>query len=286
MGNTQNIENDVIDLKELFAVVSKRKKLIYSITTLVTLLAIVYAYMFAKPVYQVQAMVEIGKIDAGTKYESTLDDIADLKQKLEYLYGTKSKKKRSYPMVKSITVAKNSKSIFSIAVEGRSNEEAIRLIDSIVKKVEMDYSDKVNRYVETKKELISLTQTDIRDTSENLSKLQKTLENYNQKVMHLSAQDAALAGIYAIQISQNQKREQELQSLLSKLKEKEYTMKLSISHLRIKPTHIVGEVEVLEGPIKPKKLLIVIVAFITSLMFSVFLAFFLAFLSGLRDEKN
>ena len=286
MEKKQEIQNDVIDLKELFAVIAKRKKLIYTITILVTLLAIVYAYMFTKPVYQVQAMVEIGKIDAGTKDESTLDDIVDLKQKFEYLYGTKSKKARNHPRVKSISVAKNSKSIFSIAVEGRSNEEAVTLIDSIVKKVEMDYADKVNGYVETKKELISLTQTDIRDTSENLSKLQKTLENYNQKVMNLSTQDAALAGIYTIQISQNQERAQKLQSLVSELKEKEYAMKLAISPLRIKPTHIVGEVEVLERPIKPKKILIVIVAFITSLMFSIFLAFFLAFLSGLRDEKN
>ena len=286
MEHKQEIQNDVIDLKELWAVVAKRKKLIYAITILVTLLAIVYAYMFAKPVYQVQAMVEIGKIDAGTKDESTLDDIIDLKQKLEYLYGTKSKKQRSYPKVKSISVAKKSKSIFSIAVEGRSNEEAITLIDTIIKKVETDYANKVNTYIETQKELISLTQSDINDTRENLENIQQSLKDYNQKIMSLSTQDAALAGIYTIQISQNQERAQALQSRISALKAKEYDMKLSVSPLRIKPTHIVGEVEVLERPIKPKKALIVIVSFITALMFSIFLAFFLSFLSGLRDEKK
>ena len=286
MEHKQEIQNDVIDLKELWAVVAKRKKLIYAITILVTLLAIVYAYMFAKPVYQVQAMVEIGKIDAGTKDESTLDDIIDLKQKLEYLYGTKSKKQRSYPKVKSISVAKKSKSIFSIAVEGRSNEEAITLIDTIIKKVETDYANKVNTYIETQKELISLTQSDINDTRENLENIQQSLKDYNQKIMSLSTQDAALAGIYTIQISQNQGRAQALQSRISALKAKEYDMKLSVSPLRIKPTHIVGEVEVLERPIKPKKVLIVIVSFITALMFSIFLAFFLSFLSGLRDEKK
>ncbi len=286
MEHKQEIQNDVIDLKELWTVVAKRKKLIYAITILATLLAIVYAYMFAKPVYQVQAMVEIGKIDAGTKDESTLDDIIDLKQKLEYLYGTKSKKKRSYPKVKSISVAKNSNSIFSIAVEGRSNEEAVKLIDTIVKKVETDYADKVNTYIKTKKELIALTQSDIHDTGKNLENVQQSLKDYNQRIMSLSAQDAALAGIYTIQISQNQERAQALQSRISALKAKEYDIKLAISPLRVKPTHIVGEVEVLERPIKPKKLLIVIVAFITSLMFSVFLAFFLSFLSGLRDEKH
>ena len=286
MKSTQNIDNNVIDLKELFAIVSKKKKLIYSTTAFVTLLAIIYAYMLAKPIYQVQAMVETGKIYAGTKYESTLDDIVDLKQKLEYLYGTKSKKKRSYPRVKSFTVAKNSKSIFSIAVEGYSNEEAIAYIDKIIQKIETNYAKKVSTYISTQKELISLTQLDITDTTENLLNTQKTLAGYNQKIMNLSTQDAALAGIYTIQISQNQTRLQETQSLLSKLKAKESTMKLAISPLRIKPTHIVGKVEVLKRPIKPKKLLIVIIAFITSLMFSVFLVFFLAFLSALKDEKK
>ena len=106
----ENIQNDVIDLKELFGVISKRKKLIYSITILITLLAIAYAYLLAKPVYQVQTMIEVGKINE-TPLDTTL---MRLKQKLEYLYGVTSKKKRDYPRVKSITVGKKSKSVFSM----------------------------------------------------------------------------------------------------------------------------------------------------------------------------
>jgi uncharacterized protein involved in exopolysaccharide biosynthesis len=40
----------------------------------------------------------------------------------------------------------------------------------------------------------------------------------------------------------------------------------------------------IEHPIQPKKKLIVIVAFITGLMLSVFLAFFLEFLAGSKEE--
>ena len=281
MENTQNIQNDVIDLKELFGVISKRKRLIYSITILITLLAIAYAYVLAKPIYQVQAMIEVGKIN-----EIPLDTTNEIKTKLEYLYGVSSKKKRDYPRVKSINVGKKSKSVFSVAVEGHNNKEAISFIDKMVKKIEGEYAEKVNNYIDTQKELITLTQFDIRNTTENLLKVQKTLENYNQKILNLSVQDAALAGIYTIQISQNQVQAQALQSRISTLKAKEYTIKLSISPLRIKQTHIVGEVEILDSPVKPKKLLIIIVTFITALMFSVFLAFFLEFLHGLKKENN
>ncbi|MEE8588094.1 MAG: GNVR domain-containing protein, partial [Sulfurimonadaceae bacterium] len=54
----------------------------------------------------------------------------------------------------------------------------------------------------------------------------------------------------------------------------------------IKRTELVGEVELLDRPIKPKKKLIVVVAFITGLMLSVFLAFFLEFIQGNREEEE
>jgi uncharacterized protein involved in exopolysaccharide biosynthesis len=54
----------------------------------------------------------------------------------------------------------------------------------------------------------------------------------------------------------------------------------------VKPTHTIGGVKTLEYPIQPKKKLIRIVAFITCLMLSVFLAFFLEFVEGLRKEEQ
>ncbi|HIQ47942.1 MAG TPA: hypothetical protein EYH57_10050, partial [Sulfurovum sp.] len=55
---------------------------------------------------------------------------------------------------------------------------------------------------------------------------------------------------------------------------------------KIKMTQVVGEITVGETPIKPKKKLIIIVAFITGLMLSVFLAFFLEFIAGMRREEE
>lgn len=103
--------------------------------------------------------------------------------------------------------------------------------------------------------------------------------------MNITTADAALAGIYIIQISQNQTQVQSLQARISALEEKKYNIALSISPLKIKQTQIVGEVEVLNKPIKPKKALIVIVSFISSLLLAIFLAFFLEFLRTLKEER-
>ena len=51
-----------------------------------------------------------------------------------------------------------------------------------------------------------------------------------------------------------------------------------------KNTHIVGEIITNDYPIKPKKKLIVTVAFVTGLILSIFLVFFLEFI-GKTEEK-
>ena len=281
---TITTENNIIDLRELFQIIKRSKKPILIITFSITIFATIYAFV-SKPLYQVKAMIEIGKLEAGTKNEKSVDNVADLKQKLEYIYGVKSKKKRAYPKVKAIGVTKKAKGIFTVLVEGHSNEEAISFVETIVQKIEKEYQEKINTYVNTQKELITLTEEDINTTKENLKKINKTLDNYSQKIMNISAKDAALAGIYTIQISQNQERSQTLQAHISELKANVYNKKLAITPLRIKQTHLVGAVEVLDKPIKPKKALIIIVALITGLMFSIFIVFFRKFLQGLREEK-
>jgi len=52
-----------------------------------------------------------------------------------------------------------------------------------------------------------------------------------------------------------------------------------------KNTEIIGEIITKDHPVKPKKKLIVIVAFITGLMLAVFLAFFLEFIRSSREEE-
>jgi len=285
VGNTQNIENDVIDLRELVQTIKKSKKLIYIITGAITILAILYAFVLAKPVYEVKAVIELGKINAGTKEEAPLGNIYDLKQRFEHTYGIHSKNRREYPKVKSISIAKKSESIFTIIVEGRDNESTIEKINKVVNNIENTYAKKVKIYIDTQNELISLTSNDILISQKNLNDIQDILKDYNTKMLNISKKDAALAGLYTIQISQNQARLQGTQSRLSTLKAKEFKLKLSIAPLRITQTHIIGNLDVVNKPIKPKKALIVIVSFITALMFSIFLIFFLAFIKGLKDEQ-
>ena len=281
-NNSQTIQNEVIDIRELFSVLKKRKKLIWSMTALFTILAIVYAFFIAKPVYEVKTMIEVGQIDA-----KPIDNINDIQQKLSYEYQVNVKgKKIELPRVRAISISKKSDNIISVIIHGNNNEEATKYIQTVISKIETQYKEKTNAYANSQKKLIKLTQQDIKENHTNLIQMKKELDDYSQKIISLKSEDAALAGIYVLQIAQQQVQLHELNKYISELKNKEQELKLSITPFMMEPTHIVGEIETLEKPIKPKKKIIVIVAFITGLMLSIFLAFFLEFLRGMKKEEK
>ncbi len=84
-----NTQNDVIDLRELFSVLKRRKKLIGIVTGLLTVLAIVYAFFIAKPIYEVTGIMEIARID-----KKPVKNINNLKQRLISLYDVARKGKK------------------------------------------------------------------------------------------------------------------------------------------------------------------------------------------------
>jgi LPS O-antigen subunit length determinant protein (WzzB/FepE family) len=74
-------------------------------------------------------------------------------------------------------------------------------------------------------------------------------------------------------------------------KEKKYNQQIkaleySLSDTNVKNSYVVGDMIVRDCPVQPKTKLIIIVAFITGLILSVFLVFFLEFMRGFREENN
>lgn len=280
-NNTQYMEEDKIDLRELFSILKRRKIMILVMTTFFTILAIVYSLFIAKPVYAVKSMIEVGQIN-----NKPIDNIHNIQQKLSYEYKVNATGvKRGLPLVKSISTTKKSNNILSIVIHGNNNKEAVKYIETVIKKIETDYKEKTDAYTDNQELLIKLVQNNIKENRVNLLHMKKELDDYNQKIISLKSEDAALAGIYALRIGQKQTQLQDLKKYISELKTNEQELKLSITPLMMKPTQIVGEIETIEKPVKPKKKRIVIVAFITGLMFSVFLAFFLTFIQAAKREN-
>ena len=81
MKDKECIQEDEIDLRELFKTIWERKLFVILFTSIVTLIAIVYVLVKNPiPIYQGKAFLEIGKIQSQTFGQALFDNPTDLAQ--------------------------------------------------------------------------------------------------------------------------------------------------------------------------------------------------------------
>ena len=367
-NNTRYIEENQINLGELFSVLKRRKKLIWLVTTLFTLLALIYVFM-AKPVYEVKSNVEIGFID-----ENLVVDSATLEKRLKLVFNVEGKQKIGKEFVSSvsgITTNKKLKNFIEIKTEAISNEEGLKKNKEVVKYTQDLYREKIDQYIldtnnsiqVKEKSIVIIDKFEIKNINEEIEILQtqripeindeikfyknielvslerkiklhtEKLKEYTQAIndLYKKGEEEASRTTSSIQMANYQSLilnsqdrietlelsrekilnktiinlQQERDNINNKtIKKLEYQAKVTlgnekekyreeivklkngISKQNLSNSRVVGEYIIQDHPVKPKKLLIVIVAFITGLMLSVFLAFFLEFLQGTKEEET
>lgn len=348
MNNEQapNIQEGTIDLRELFLVLKKRKKLIYLLTGFITILAIIYS-LIATPWFQANATIEMGKYkNADATKEIYIEEGKALAERLniKYIDIYKNIKNRN-SKITSITASKKNSQFITISSIGKNNEIAADEINNIVKALQARHKiiideiisrkkselDEINRNIYKVKsyDIVSITSkieyendTQLPSVAKKISTIQLDLNNSikrkGEAMKNLVSlkNDAALAALRLAQIqgleykiSANElklidlntnkqniiktvlpdlllKKDKLIKIDLIELAEKHSLTKLSMEPYNYHNTTLVGKIIINDTPVKPKKKLIVIVAFITGLMLSIFLAFFLEFISSARKENE
>ncbi len=315
-SNSQTVQNEVIDLRELFSVLKRRKKFIWSITTLITLLAVAYA-LVKTPMYEARALIEIGNYKSVKNNSVLLDETSQLSKKLHILFidvfkNTKDKES----VITSISVPKGQTSFLEVKALAISNEKAKeeiqklltytqakhqKILDDVkwrreleIRNIEIKINDIKTKEVKLINKKIALTKDTIAASKKELLALEESLKNMKN----------ANSAFIALQLIQKRDLVQNIERLENKLidiQNKKNTLesttinklledKALISSMLLpynyKNTEIIGEIITNDHPVKPKKTLIIIVAFITGLMLSIFLAFFLEFLRGMKEEEK
>ena len=217
--------------------------------------------------------------------------------------------------IKSISLVKKQKNLFSVVAHGSSNETATVELDKVIDYVQNKHQkllddvrelreaqikdiknklsllkdktlpalkEKISRY----KNDVKIYEQNFRDVQENLKKIKKSNptmaalqineQSYLAKILmelrdSLEGYEAQKDYIDVIEISDLQKDLNVLNSLM-----KPYNYK---------NTEVIGKIMTNDYAIKPKKKLIVIVAFVTGFILSIFLVFFLEFIRGFKEEE-
>jgi LPS O-antigen subunit length determinant protein (WzzB/FepE family) len=312
LQENQYIE-DEIDLKELFNTIWQKRLFIAIFTIVVTICAVVYAYN-KTPIYEVKSIIEIGFIDnqnKGISEKQFLEDPSVLEEKLNVIFNVNDKDINNDPyngIISSISQVKTVKNFIEIKTEAVSNEIAKEKIKEILEYTKNLYNPKIQQYLtlantdisNTEKEISFLKNEKIKMLSEKIESSKANLEKYNTEINSLyksNSSDKLSSMIVSVQMvnyqnlienAQNVLKassleiEQILKDTIPKLDQKKEIAEFKISEQNLTNTRLVGDYITSEYPAKPKKILIIVVAFVTGFILSIFAVFFMQFVSSVR----
>ena len=310
MQENKPLEEDEIDLKELFKTIWAKKIFIVIFTLVVTILAGFYAYS-KTPIYEAKALLEIGEYK-----KNPVDDAVALEKKLSTIFIDMEKNlKDKTSEISNISVVKGLKNFLEIKSESTSNEEAKneilkvltfvqneheKILDDVKKQKEMELRNIDLQISDIKSKSVALIDKKIENNIKNLKSLEEQLKQVDENLKKIDSLNPSLAALKLMEkrditnsintitiqnFELESKKDELLTTTLYKLEESKKIIELSLLPHNYKNTQIVGEIMTNDFPTKPKKSLIVAVAFVTGFIISIFLVFFIQFIQGIRKES-
>ena len=308
-----------IDLRDLFKTIWNRRIFILVFTAVLTILAIVYV-IIKTPIYEAKALVEIGNYksyqDGKAEQTIILDDANELSKKLSMIFIDlkKNDKNKEFEITK-IATSKGMKNFIEISSESTSNDLATKGLNEIItytqnihSKLLKDVKEKNDLEIKNINFLISNIQND------KIVNIEKKIDLYNKNIINLEEQMKSVTetlknmntldySITALKLMEKrdisneiivnksklydfiEQKENITNIDLNKLLERKKLLEtLSLPH-NFKNTEVVGNILTDDNPIKPKKALIVVVAFVTGFILAIFMVFIMQFVSSMRKEK-
>lgn len=305
-NNTTQYYEDEIDLRKLAYILLASKKLVIGTTILITFLAGIYAFN-KTPTYEASALVEIGnyKLDNNNN-KLLLDSAPDLVKKLNILFIElyKNEKGRDFK-ISSISTVKNSNKFIEIKAQATSNQiatrEATKVVENIQARHQVILNDIKNRReleirnintridnIKNKEvplllEKIKLQQVNLHDYKSQLDQANiviNNIENTNPALTALKLMEKRDLSSFVVDLNlqlmdmRNNIDRLEITAINDLIEQRALIESMLMPH-NYKNSTVIGRVVTSNHPVAPKKKLIVAVAFIASLMLSIFLVLLL-----------
>ena len=311
MQENKPLEEDEIDLKELFKTIWAKKIFIVIFTLVVTILAGFYAYS-KTPIYEAKALLEIGEYK-----KNPVDDAVALEKKLSTIFIDMEKNlKDKTSEISNISVVKGLKNFLEIKSESTSNEEAKneilkvltfvqneheKILDDVKKQKEMELRNIDLQISDIKSKSVALIDKKIENNIKNLKSLEEQLKQVDENLKKIDTLNPSLAALKLMEkrditnsintitiqnFELESKKDELLTTNLYTLEESKKIIELSLLPHNYKNTQIVGEIMTNDFPTKPKKSLIVAVAFVTGFIISIFLVFLFNFIKQNENRTD
>lgn len=282
MNNKNEVfQNDEIDLKELWGVVLKRKKIIFLFTVGSLLLGIVYAFM-QKPIYEVKAVIEIGSYSV-TNTNTFLESPQNLMKRLDVIY-IDNKNANDVSSLKRVDLVKGTQNLIEIVATANSNEDATQKLKLIVEDIYSRHTLILNSYLALMKTKMKNLEKQQEDIVLEKRALAEFIEQKMASIDKILKDNPTVAAVYTIDLNTKASQLGELKTKIYTINNQMSDLSLMLSSNNVKPTAMIGEMIKNDYPIKPRKMLIIAVSFITGIILSIFLVCFLEFIGKKNNE--
>lgn len=262
--------DDEISLIDLWQTLIRRKLALISVFVLVVIFAGIYLLM-AKPVYESQAIVQIGKTynqitEEGSIKGKVIEDMNILKQRLLTEYS----EVEGYKIESVDTDPEGTKDSIRIVVHAGSPDTAEESLETIIRNLKQKhdarYREKIDRLKQREMSLLS----DIRG-------YRRQLEELDLLIKSMQGNDA---GHLALQMVNRGNMRDTVVNLEKELAEIQSKLDESFE------THIVGDLITKDDPVKPKPKLVIALSIVLGLMLGIFAAFFAEFIARARTTAT
>lgn len=298
-----------IELIDLLRVIWKRKKLIIFGAVLITLAAAVTVFLLPR-VYEVTAIIEPGRRPITDQNGQIVEEkvvVSAVSIKETILGGafdetvrTKLKIPESkFPDIK-VEVPQNT-DLVKIAIESHNPEAAVNILRNIVVLVSQGLQEKINLEKNQVRNEIRLAQIEFQTASENLKVIQQqvdetrgsivSLENEKKRAIASRRNDAMSVLLYSNEMQNQQIYLSDLLNDLSELQTQARKAEAKLENLqqkldKIKATTIYKSPTIPGKAVKPKKALIIALAFVLGIMISMMTAFAIEYAESARAKAN
>lgn len=281
-GSTKNyvVQNE-FDLEAIWKTIVKKKKFITILTTVVTFLGVVNAFM-KTPLYEVKAVLEIGSYYNTNNINILLESPFNVVKRLElnYLNVGDTKAKAS---LEQASISKGSTNLVEIIVLSVSNEEGLKKLELIMNEVKDRHQILSNSYISSIHRKIENLEQQKNELLEEKQKLTKFIEEKIQNTDKIIKDNSAVAAIYTIELNNKTSQLTDLNNKIHLINTSISDLITSIAPNNLKQTALLGNIAVHDYPVKPNKKLIIALAFGSGLILSLFFAFLMELL---KKQKN
>ena len=194
-----NVSEDEIDLKELFITLWNKKIFISVFTTVITILAIYFAFS-KTPVFEVKAILEIGSIHNNNNNRTLLENTSSIINKINIIYNINASKDNGSKL-HSIKLLKGTKDLIEITVYSTVNVNAEKMVNEIINSIKAKHKIKIKNYKDLLSSKYDNSNREYDRLKNELKSISTDILEKESLIIELLKTSTAVAAVYSINLN-------------------------------------------------------------------------------------